>query len=145
MKQFVQNEEAVSPVIGVILMVAITVILAAVIAMFVFNMADEVSGPKDVVITSSTDGTATTILLQAGSGLKQIKDISIKWNSTVLKSSATNVTRNGVAIGADKTSIPGPFSVGDVITLTDKSSGTLVLTANFTDGDRQVISQKTFS
>ncbi len=36
--KFVKNEEAVSPVIGVILMVAITVILAAVIAAFVFNL-----------------------------------------------------------------------------------------------------------
>jgi len=33
------SEDAVSPVIGVILMVAITVILAAVIAAFVFGMA----------------------------------------------------------------------------------------------------------
>lgn len=38
MKTFKKNEEAVSPVIGVILMVAITVILAAVIAAFVFNI-----------------------------------------------------------------------------------------------------------
>ena len=35
------NEEAVSPVIGVILMVAITVILAAVIAGFVLTMPGE--------------------------------------------------------------------------------------------------------
>ena len=38
MRIFSRNEEAVSPVIGVILMVAITVILAAVIAAFVFGM-----------------------------------------------------------------------------------------------------------
>jgi flagellin-like protein len=38
MMKFRENEEAVSPVIGVILMVAITVILAAVIAAFVFGM-----------------------------------------------------------------------------------------------------------
>ena len=37
-----KNEEAVSPVIGVILMVAITVILAAVIAAFVFGMAGNI-------------------------------------------------------------------------------------------------------
>ena len=43
---FNDNDEAVSPVIGVILMVAITVILAAVIAAFVFNMAGDVQGGK---------------------------------------------------------------------------------------------------
>ena len=37
-----KNEDAVSPVIGVILMVAITVILAAVIAAFVFGMAGNI-------------------------------------------------------------------------------------------------------
>lgn len=37
------NVQAVSPVIGVILMVAITVILAAVIAAFVFGMADGIT------------------------------------------------------------------------------------------------------
>jgi flagellin-like protein len=38
-----KNDEAVSPVISVILMVAITVILAAVITAFVFGMAGNIS------------------------------------------------------------------------------------------------------
>lgn len=38
-----RREDAVSPVIGVILMVAITVILAAVIATFVLGLGDQVS------------------------------------------------------------------------------------------------------
>jgi len=41
---------AISPVIGVILMVAITVILAAVIAAFVFGMASAVQSPKVVIV-----------------------------------------------------------------------------------------------
>ena len=44
--RFRKNEEAVSPVIGVILMVAITVILAAVIAAFVFGMAPPAKAPS---------------------------------------------------------------------------------------------------
>ena len=47
-----KNEEAVSPVIGVILMVAITVILAAVIAAFVFGMAGNVAKTKVIAITA---------------------------------------------------------------------------------------------
>jgi flagellin-like protein len=47
-----KNDEAVSPVIGVILMVAITVILAAVIAAFVFGMSGNISKTKVVAITS---------------------------------------------------------------------------------------------
>ena len=39
-KKLFQDDDAVSPVIGVILMVAITVILAAVIASFVLGLGD---------------------------------------------------------------------------------------------------------
>ena len=46
-----KNDEAVSPVIGVILMVAITVILAAVIAAFVFGMSGNISKTKIVAVT----------------------------------------------------------------------------------------------
>ncbi|QLC50616.1 type IV pilin N-terminal domain-containing protein [Methanolobus zinderi] len=44
--QFLKEEDAVSPVIGVILMVAITVILAAVIAAFVFGMGPPEQAPQ---------------------------------------------------------------------------------------------------
>jgi len=43
LKQLLHDDDAVSPVIGVILMVAITVILAAVIATFVLGLGDQVS------------------------------------------------------------------------------------------------------
>ena len=42
-KQLLSDDDAVSPVIGVILMVAITAILAAVIATFVLGLGDQVS------------------------------------------------------------------------------------------------------
>jgi flagellin-like protein len=42
LKQFFDDDQAVSPVIGVILMVAITVILAAVIGTFVLGLGDQV-------------------------------------------------------------------------------------------------------
>ncbi|MDI6888644.1 MAG: type IV pilin N-terminal domain-containing protein [Methanocellales archaeon] len=45
-RKFRANEDAVSPVIGVILMVAITVILAAIIAAFVFGMAPPAMAPQ---------------------------------------------------------------------------------------------------
>jgi len=55
------DERAVSPVIGVILMVAITVILAAVIAAFVMDMGqgqeEPVQAAVDVEVTDSDGGT----------------------------------------------------------------------------------------
>lgn len=44
-----RGEEAVSPVIGVILMVAIAVILAAVIAALVFTMGEDMRSPPPIV------------------------------------------------------------------------------------------------
>jgi len=51
-KQFFADDDAVSPVIGVILMVAITVILAAVIGTFVLGLGEQVqSTPPSTQIT----------------------------------------------------------------------------------------------
>jgi flagellin-like protein len=71
-KNLISDEDAVSPVIGVILMVAITVILAAVIGTFVLGLGDQVqnnapqatfsfdyedfSGGSDGTVTVTHDG-----------------------------------------------------------------------------------------
>lgn len=59
-RKLIGNEEqrAVSPVIGVILMVAITVILAAVIATFVMDLGSNMGGePANAVVDSEVDYT----------------------------------------------------------------------------------------
>jgi flagellin-like protein len=55
---FSKDEEAVSPVIGVILMVAITVILAAVIAAFVFGMGGSLKEAPPTVSIIATNNAA---------------------------------------------------------------------------------------
>lgn len=65
-----EEQRAVSPVIGVILMVAITVILAAVIATFVLDMGDSMGeGSVNAAVdtdVSNTDGEITFTLEQEG-------------------------------------------------------------------------------
>jgi archaeal type IV pilus assembly protein PilA len=62
-----EQERAVSPVIGVILMVAITVIFAAVIATFVLDMGDSVSQEAQAGIeVSSSDDTVTANWISSG-------------------------------------------------------------------------------
>jgi archaeal type IV pilus assembly protein PilA len=58
-RAFVRNEEAVSPVIGVILMVAITVVLAAVVFVLVSNLGEgaDTSDPR-VAFSKDEQGTA---------------------------------------------------------------------------------------
>lgn len=64
MRLFRRNEEAVSPVIGVILMVAITVILAAVIAAFVFGLGGSQEKAPTASITVANNPDTTTIDLK---------------------------------------------------------------------------------
>ncbi|MCX9026432.1 MAG: type IV pilin N-terminal domain-containing protein [Candidatus Methanoperedens sp.] len=69
--KFGKNDEAVSPVIGVILMVAITVILAAVIAAFVFGMGTPTKAPQvqlKFTATYNGSGPATSTLRMSHDG-----------------------------------------------------------------------------
>ena len=67
---FRRNEEAVSPVIGVILMVAITVILAAVIAAFVFGLGgtQEAAPTASITVQNNPDTTAYDLKIQHKGG-----------------------------------------------------------------------------
>ncbi|WP_292492431.1 type IV pilin N-terminal domain-containing protein [Methanoculleus sp. 10] len=79
MMKFRENEDAVSPVIGVILMVAITVILAAVIAAFVFGMSSDMPDTtKNVAIgvKGAADG-HMTITVQGGTDLPRLTYLKI--------------------------------------------------------------------
>ena len=70
-KQLLTDNDAVSPVIGVILMVAITVILAAVIGTFVLGLGDQVSNTNPQASFTfnydSSAGSATCGATQLGS------------------------------------------------------------------------------
>ena len=79
--QFFKDEEAVSPVIGVILMVAITVILAAVIGAFVFGMGPPQTAPdihfSNVRFDSTNDLIEATVV---GSGNVTTTSLAIKYS-----------------------------------------------------------------
>ncbi|MFB6188792.1 MAG: type IV pilin [Halapricum sp.] len=62
LRELLTDDDAVSPVIGVILMVAITVILAAVIATFVLGLGESVSStaPQANFATDYNSGSGTT-------------------------------------------------------------------------------------
>ncbi|KAB1185077.1 MULTISPECIES: type IV pilin [Haloferax] len=84
-KKFLTESRAVSPVIGVILMVAITVILAAVIGTFVLGLGDQVSetSPQASFSFEYTDNGASTedtfvVTHESGTAIKagQLKLVS---------------------------------------------------------------------
>ncbi|MFZ3383145.1 MAG: type IV pilin N-terminal domain-containing protein [Candidatus Methanoperedens sp.] len=92
--RFRKNEEAVSPVIGVILMVAITVILAAVIAAFVFGMAPPAKAPSvqlRITAINTTAGGELKITHNGGDALI-LKDEKITITNAVDDSVIVSIT-----------------------------------------------------
>ena len=138
-----KNEEAVSPVIGVILMVAITVILAAVIAAFVFGMAGNIQKTKVVAATQSrVNSSYVSITYQGGqdAGSLNALTFTVDGANSTPKVSGTLVTvdGNGVVIPAGSaTSIP----VGSSIYIPASSPGKnhIIGIGTFSDGSNQVI------
>jgi flagellin-like protein len=99
LKEFFQAEEdrAVSPVIGVILMVAITVILAAVIGTFVLGLGEEVeSNPSAGVTVDSTNYEAT--LNSLGPNTDGIKCSSYDSDTDTDGPGGQNITQVGATL-----------------------------------------------
>ena len=87
--QFRKNEEAVSPVIGVILMVAITVILAAVIAAFVFGMGPPKQAPQaSLRATDANLSVPTSVVIEHQGGA----DIILGDNKVIVEQGSNRTT-----------------------------------------------------
>ncbi|NUB92534.1 type IV pilin N-terminal domain-containing protein [Haloterrigena sp. SYSU A121-1] len=93
-----EEERAVSPVIGVILMVAITVILAAVIAAFVLDMGDSMgSGSVNAATDSNVNGSNVTVTVNDmgnADGIAIVDGSGTPANTTVLSSTGQSHTYN---------------------------------------------------
>ncbi|RLM56957.1 type IV pilin [Halobellus sp. Atlit-31R] len=83
LKQLFTDDSAVSPVIGVILMVAITVILAAVIGSFVLNLGQGVQQTAPQASFSfDYNGNNVTVTHQSGDSItgSQLNTTGVSWN-----------------------------------------------------------------
>ncbi|UWG52018.1 Pilin/Flagellin, FlaG/FlaF family [Halalkaliarchaeum sp. AArc-CO] len=124
MKAFFEDREAVSPVIGVILMVAITVILAAVIGTFVLGLGDQVG---DTAPNANWDANADEPVDPGEVTFTHNGGDSVDADTLTVVSSDTDVVT--VEDHDDVTGLTGPapesLSAGDSFTadLTDQTSG----------------------
>jgi archaeal type IV pilus assembly protein PilA len=135
------SEDAVSPVIGVILMVAITVILAAVIAAFVFGMAGNVSKTRSIAVTAGTSGTNFTTTYNGGPDDSDLAALNITYkdNGTVFSTTGTGGTV--LLQGATAAQLSKP-NVGTTWRMPGKSAGVrehMIVVAKFNDGTEQVV------
>ena len=122
-----KEEDAVSPVIGVIRMVSVTVILAAVIAAFVFGMASGISKTKAVAATARQIGTSSIIVTWVGGpDNAMVKGYNVTIQPSTGGTILWNTTSNAVG---NSTSLTGGTAGMDHVTVV----------AQFTDGTAQVV------
>jgi len=140
-----KNEDAVSPVIGVILMVAITVILAAVIAAFVFGMAGNIQKTKVVAATEYRANSSYVIVTyKGGQDAGTLGGIAFQvdgTNATIYTGgAATTGTGSSVneMIGASGATVL-PVGSSATIKATSPGKNYVVGIGVFTDGTTQVI------
>ena len=104
------DDRAVSPVIGVILMVAITVILAAVIGTFVLGLGDQLSdtAPQASFDIDSSNSTSVNITKTGGQAIP-VDDLVISVDGTRYSSANTSISddwQTGVTVTYDEGSFP---------------------------------------
>ena len=141
-RKFSKDEEAVSPVIGVILMVAITVILAAVIAAFVFGMSGSLKKQYTVAATVAQTGTNTVdFTYQGGPDASSLYGIQIVVNNTFFTSGGVEGTSTSYVFGGEDATTA--VAVGSTKTLTSDNVTAardhVVVMGFFADGSKQVI------
>lgn len=121
------NESAVSPVVGVILMIAITVIMAAVIAAFIFGMAGDLTSTKVVAVTvSPVNATAVSVMNMGGQDAAALTGIEVSGD-------ITNPGSIAPAVGSSKTfaknmNVTGQKHIVVVGTFNDDTSQVLLST-----------------
>jgi len=118
-RRLLTDDEAVSPVIGVVLMVAITVILAAVIGTFVFQLGEEAqqtSPQASFTFDISADGAGSYNVTATHDG-----------GDVITTDDSQNVTL-GAGDGSGPATFTGglPVTVSDSATLTGVSNDTSV-------------------
>ena len=147
MMKFRENEDAVSPVIGVILMVAITVILAAVIAAFVFGMTSDMPDTtKNVAIgVKSVASNNIAITVQGGSDLPRLEHMKITVDGDETNMYYTQDTKGSIALGSASPSGAGAFTIGstwqtdDDLPLAGTGSEHVIVVGVFSDGAEQIL------
>lgn len=117
------NDKAVSPVIGVILMIAITVILAAVIAAFIFGMAGDITSGHTVAVTALKDGGDVRLTNYGGA---DVSNLAGPIDVTCTNATATTL---GTAVGSSVTLTPTPAGFRERV----------MAIGTFADGSTQIL------
>jgi len=135
LKQLFTDDDAVSPVIGVILMVAITVILAAVIGAFVLDIGGSQESAPQVQWDWSDDAGGDEVTLSHGGG-----DTVTELNQLTVTDSVSDESGNlGSSVSEDTWKSGNSAGLdGDIsgISISDGDSGTAAVVWESSDGSQ---------
>ena len=123
-----KTEEAVSPIIGVILMVSITVILAAVVGAFVFGMGSDMKGSH--IVGVKVDKINTTAISVMNTGGQDVGDLTAL-NIVAYNDDGTATTSTVGLNIADETIVIGTF--------TKYGANRVVVVGKFADNTEQTV------
>jgi len=98
-KAMLDEERGVSPVIGVILMVAITVILAAVIGTFVLGLGDSLQQAPNTQLSADSNADDTVTISHGGGDALAFSDITIQINGTAAPDDALDPSEGELSVG----------------------------------------------
>ncbi|WP_435098460.1 type IV pilin [Halarchaeum sp. P4] len=107
---FEADDRGVSPVIGVILMVAITVILAAVIGTFVLGLGNQVGSQAPQASFTWESGNMTSV------------DATLQSSGSTIQSSSLTASTTGSSFVNITSSPTGGVSAGDTLTIRNWNS-----------------------
>ena len=108
-----KEEEAVSAVIGVILMVAITVAIAATVYVYVAGFGQEAQAPSAASFTAKVLGSNLKVTYASGDTDQAVDDISVYVNET-----AVTLALSGTDLDSDGLWDPGDYVTVDTSTIT---------------------------
>jgi archaeal type IV pilus assembly protein PilA len=138
------DDEAVSPVIGTILMVAVTVILAAVIAMYVFGVPANVTKTKVVAASAQMDTVTGDIIItyqggQNDDSLSSLKITAPDGSSWYTSSTDGDLTSSDIPGTSYKPRIGEPMTLYKTAEWPLNGPKHVMVVGVFSDGVDQII------
>jgi flagellin-like protein len=138
-----REESAVSPVVAVILMVAVTVVLAAIIGAFVFDLGQNVSNGEQsnlAVTMSQNAGTVTVQVLTGEADKLSLLIDSVEEDSVNDASPGDTLVANNVAEGSEATALAVNNGKRSVVSSESVTSGSTTASTGGESYDSELLS-----
>ena len=141
-----ENEKAVTPIVGTIMLVALTVVLAAIVAAFLFGFAGQSLQTTHIVSATMqrVNATSVSVTYYGGQDAGSLYELAFTVNdgtNTTIFSGSPQVTVSGNRVTAKSGSIP--VGLGVTVISPNPKKDHLIITGTFNDGSSAIIAEST--